>query len=455
MSTTPASWNSIGLDQQVELKAKIADIQGIKAFKLGLDRFDGNPRGWRRFKSDILAIAEEFGIVQILTGAVTAPVNSQTAEEKLQDQLVIEVNAKFGRIIAHFTRDEAFDIVDGYSHIGIEVWRRLSDRYQSSSVTRVNELQMEVITTRPGTTHEEIGDYLAPTLRAYKELRELGKAPELDLIKLVIERGLPNDYLACLKVDQSLSAANQGTKDLDAFCNLLRQEAFRILGRQPRAIEHQDVPEIALFAKGGRKRQGPNATQHGQGGSKWQFNSNSAQQRDLGGGMRCFNCNQPGHRVKQCPQRIFQGDSGDRRGNKPQNVFGVENIDEEYACMTAVNSFGDKMGDETTSWLFDTGATSNISMCANDFCEIRASRVNEVVLADNSTARCDGEGTVKIAVTDTTGRSRIIVLRRVLFVPSMNRRLLSVHDAIDAGFRRMPLATLSVLESSTTKVLEP
>jgi len=103
-----------------------------------------------------------------------------------------------------------------------------------------------------------------------------------------------------------------------------------------------------------------------------------------------------------------------------------------------------------TAWLADSGASDPMSPCASDFVSIGPSRRKRVVLADRSVVPVLGEGTVIIRGT----RGKPVALTRVLYVPDLGQRLLSVAGIYDRGGSVVWSATqIKVLAPGSREVL--
>jgi hypothetical protein len=137
--------------------------------------------------------------------------------------------------------------------------------------------------------------------------------------------------------------------------------------------------------------------------------------------LTCFTYGEPDHFSKDCPERA------DHRGKntKNVNVMTASNTDGYDNLFTVLLVF------QSPSWWIDTGA--NVHVCADIsmFTSYQATRDSSVLMGNGSHASIRGVGTVDLEFT----LGKIVQLRNVQHVPSMNKNLVSGSLLCRDGFK--------------------
>ena len=144
----------------------------------------------------------------------------------------------------------------------------------------------------------------------------------------------------------------------------------------------------------------------------------------------CWYCLKTGHSQNNCFMKR-KGDEGRRERMKRQGTKGAESQDQSasaaladaHALMTKRKSIQSTVGD----WFIDSGATDHMSYEQGDFISLK--RLNpsvQVVLGDNTAVYAHGMGSIYL--------SPHVYLTRVLYVPDLGTRLLSVSAVTRLGY---------------------
>ncbi|MGH7954814.1 MAG: hypothetical protein ACREOZ_02515, partial [Gloeomargaritales cyanobacterium] len=108
----------------------------------------------------------------------------------------------------------------------------------------------------------------------------------------------------------------------------------------------------------------------------------------------------------------------------------IENVIREYAFQTTEEKAAYvcpqyRLSKDLPNWLFDSGATAHMTPHLDDLENITPCDVI-ITLADGSEVRCKYTGECAINMIDDEGANRKMRMARVLYVPGLDRRLLSV-----------------------------
>ncbi|KAJ0412135.1 hypothetical protein ATCC90586_004055 [Pythium insidiosum] len=212
--------------------------------------------------------------------------------------------------------------------------------------------------------------------------------------RLVILLGsLPVEYDAMVRI-------------LEAMDNLTLLAAKEKLRQEYETIKKREKKEEAFRAtardRGGRGVHGRGAGRHS--GGRGSGRGGGAAKKAFSG--KCYECKQFGHKKDECP-RLKGKDHG-------EFVFS--------ATSTAA------VPDST--WLLDSGASSHMSGDKNDFVEYRDLVTTiDITVANGQRMVAVGVGSARLRVDD----SKTIKLTNVLYVPHLDRKLLSISALTARG----------------------
>ena len=146
---------------------------------------------------------------------------------------------------------------------------------------------------------------------------------------------------------------------------------------------------------------------------------------------KCYHCQQKGHFAKNCPKKTknessktSQTGSGTARCAEQE----CSTHDEEEALTSSTMNVIGK-----SEWIIDSGATQHMTFEQNnleDYIEFKQPFV--VNLGDNRSIFSYGEGTYHIKAV-VNGKLQKIALRDVLYLPELDKNLLSVRAMVKLG----------------------
>ncbi|DAZ99706.1 TPA: hypothetical protein N0F65_000884 [Lagenidium giganteum] len=206
--------------------------------------------------------------------------------------------------------------------------------------------------------------------------------------KLVILLGsLPSEYDNMVKI-------------VEAHDNVTLQCAKEMLRREFETIAKREKQKGAFKAGGIRNGRHPRDRARGNqpNGEDSRTHNRQGNQRHRRFTGKCFECGREGHKQAQCNQRRQNDDA-----------------DEYVFSATSENS---------TTWLLDSGASSHMTFEASDFVELRSLKgALTISIANGHRLPVRGIGTVRLSTPNGT----VVRLTDVMYVPELDRKLLSVH----------------------------
>jgi hypothetical protein len=183
--------------------------------------------------------------------------------------------------------------------------------------------------------------------------------------------------------------------------------------------------------------------------------------------IRCFNCNEEGHKSSECPKprndnnisRNYRGGHRGRgrgvhrgrgRGRYPQRNYNWQKSGKEEINITEKQEdrdfvFGIEEEEEIINtskttmikddiWIIDSGASTHICKDKDKFTKLKDT--NKIVaVANGKKIPASGIGDVKINVRTKSGRTGNIIIRDALYIPEFKRNLLSVRALLERGHK--------------------
>uniref|UniRef100_A0A2N9GX20 CCHC-type domain-containing protein n=1 Tax=Fagus sylvatica TaxID=28930 RepID=A0A2N9GX20_FAGSY len=161
---------------------------------------------------------------------------------------------------------------------------------------------------------------------------------------------------------------------------------------------------------------------------------------------KCFICDKPGHRAKDCRKRNDQGNKKTFQANISE--VGTLSKDVSDINLSAIVSEVNLVGD-TKEWWVDTGATRHICSDKNMFSKYNSVEHGEqLFMGNSSTARVEGKG--KVILKMTSGKE--LTLNDVLHVPDIRKNLVSGSLLSKNGFKLVFESDKFILTKSGTYV---
>lgn len=186
--------------------------------------------------------------------------------------------------------------------------------------------------------------------------------------------------------------------------------------RSPVAFQTSTSSEDHLQDRGGAPAI---ETTHQPGRKKWEFKG------------RCFECKQIGHRAKDCPAP---------KNADPQANAAVT-MDSEELAFTAQLPQSASEAQDAAAWIVDSGASSHMTFDRTSFTTFREVH-HKVKVADAREVAALGVGTVNLELTgNNKSKGQPMQLRKVLYVPELNKNLFSVSAAAASSGMRFEFSS--------------
>lgn len=177
-------------------------------------------------------------------------------------------------------------------------------------------------------------------------------------------------------------------------------DAKEMLRREYDSIQKREKKEEAFKAtarnNGQRSTRG---SQYSRGQAAAQYKERDGNKKKTGFKGRCYECKEIGHKKASCPRLVS--------GAKPEFVFSVTSGVMEHK----------------TAWLLDSGASSHMTSDISDFVNYEdLTSPIMITVASGQRLSAKGAGSVRLHLND----GKIVTLTGVLFVPQLDRKLVSI-----------------------------
>ncbi|KAG6578258.1 putative integrase [Phytophthora cinnamomi] len=173
----------------------------------------------------------------------------------------------------------------------------------------------------------------------------------------------------------------------------------------------------------------------------------------------CTYCGKSGHVVEKCWTKQKEENRGARRGRSGRGANNVQwRDDSDDDCVAFAVSM--ECGVSRTnkfqgSWAIDSGATHHICNDKAKFVDIKVCDEGKLTVANGNTAKIMGVGTVMQRVTLPNGKELDIRIQDALYVPSMNKNLLSVPQINRSGLFKVVFdgAEMHIAQKKSKKIV--
>lgn len=268
-----------------------------------------------------------------------------------------------------------------------EVWEKLTNIFDDSGLTRRVGLLRTLATTRLD-NYGTVEEYVNAIMTAAHRLNAIGFEVNDEWIGTFLLAGLPDEYKPMIMGIESSGIGVTG----DVIKAKLLQD-----------VKPTDADSNAFYS----------FRQNNVRGKKFGKQFTTAK-----GGIRCYNCNQYGHKAAECEE------------NKKKQVNETKTSTQAGGGFCAGFSAGFFEEDD---WYIDSGASYNMSYRDDWMEEKRDHHIKEITVANDSKLKVELAGRVDMEIL-RNGSSQLLPINEVLHVPGLATNLLSVSRIVSKGF---------------------
>ena len=303
-----------------------------------------------------------------------------------------------------------------------EAWDTLRGQFARESLLRKVRLRQQYYSCR-FQNGDNMLEHISHLKSLHDQLKELGVNVDDKELAMTLLASLPEKYKPLIT---ALDVVGEAQLSYEKVKNM-------ILNDEDRASDTKLTKEHSEDAFSAQRGKFRNTRQHGSTDNRSKyFQSGNTENRSKFFQGKCHNCQEKGHFARDCPKEKTENESSKTtKSNQTARCAkeqGSESLHHDEALTSSSLNVCGK-----SDWIIDSGATQDMTFEKDalvDYVEFKQPSI--VNLGDNHLILAYGKGTYRIkAVVDDHIQN--ISLRDVLYLPDLDKNLLSVRAMIKLG----------------------
>ena len=358
--------------------------------KVDINQFDGKSNFflWQARVKDVL-------IQQGLIDALICNERPSTMEEKnwmrIQMQTVSTIRLYLADDVVIHVLNESSPTV---------LWEKLEELYMAKSLTNALFLWKQFYQLRM-TEGQSVQEHLSNFQRILTDLLSVGEKVEEKTRALVLLSSLPQSFESLVT---ALLVGKSTIKMEEVTSALLQNEVLR---RENQASSSGGNSALVVSGRASDRRRSDRGSRGGRSKSK-----------DVSK-IKCYRCDQVGHRVRDCPQLK----------NRMKATIEVANSSDDEGYNSDMLMVSDEVSPSSQQWVLDSACPHHVC-CREKLFDSLESREGAVHLPDGSSYAIKGVGTVSFKLHDGTSRK----LGEVRHIPSFSKNLILLSKLDSNGY---------------------
>ena len=292
-----------------------------------------------------------------------------------------------------------------------EAWDNLEKRFEEKSLTRKIEYRRKLYAVKFSNGMDMI-EHVNDLKTIAERLESLGDpVSEKDLLMILIS-SLSDTY-------NNLITTLETVKEEELSWEYVRDRVISEYERRQHKEKEDRHPHDALYV-------GKGVTRYEQGREQVHANGRHDQDKD---NIECFYCKKFGHYKSECPKLEKKNVA-----NFVKEVDRLSIADEDGGFYPEFALHTEEVTRGENRWIVDSGCSKHMSFVKSDFVYYKEFAMPlDVRLADKSLVKAVGFGSVQIYLSEEKGREVPIEIEKVLFVPELQKRLISISQIAGKG----------------------
>lgn len=279
-----------------------------------------------------------------------------------------------------------------------EAWTALQNYHQKATLTNQVFLFKRICSMKLS-ENGDMENHINTMLNLADQLAALGEVLKDKMVIALILCSLPESY-------NTLITALETRSEDELTIELVKGKLLDEDRRRKNAREHTDEQEDKALKTQFKKSVKP-----------------TLQKQDVKD-ITCFFCKKPGHLKKDCRKYMRWKTAKE----KPKANQAVNEDKDTQICFSARSSSSSK-----GTWYIDSGATSHMSNNKSFFDTFNVRKNEVITLANGDSADVQGIGNGRLICKDNKGKPNTILVKDVLYVPTLEESLLSVKKLAEKG----------------------
>lgn len=386
--------------------------------KFTVARFDGQDFSLWKFQMETYFLAN--GLMGVIDGSKVRPTSGDTTAWE-----ALENKARMA-IVLSLERKQLEPLISCASSKAM--WDRLIVLHERATASSIFQATQEFYELKMG-PEDTIVQHIARVEAAAHKLTRLKEPVTDNQIMVKVLQSLPEKYMSVVVAWNTVDAAKRNLTELTDW--LLQAESVGKSYAKPSELVEVKKESDAMFARTQNFARRDFTPKSNPRSSPQSPRPSSESTDDRRRKIKCHRCGGVGHFQKVCP-------SPQGREEENQNAEGNVAVasspvkTSESVAFTAESSFASK---NLKSWCLDTGCSDHMSPFRGLFSNFKAVAPGRVITVGNSSKLAvRGVGDI-VARAQIGNNYQSVTLRNVLYVPQLNKNLLSLGRASDRGLR--------------------